>query len=175
MISQDKPRVSVWWQVNKLLLAFLCFPSLSVSDWVTLLHPQILEGYGQEDSETSSCQIHLWTARSQRVLVCYSRARSSQGPSKECRTFHAVTSTHSFLPLWTDVDPSCECRWEVALPGRADWILSETSSPSTQLACDFLCGMAPRSPLRTSRNQLPVDHLLNWFPDVSISNRGSRR
>lgn len=99
--------------------------------------------------------------RSQRGLVYYSKEHLSWGLSRECRTLScAVVSTPSFLPLWTDVDPSCECRWEVALSGTADWILAETSSPSTQLACSFLCGMAPRSPLRTSRNQLPIDHLV---------------
>lgn len=71
----------------------------------------------------------------------------------------AVTSTPSFLPLWTDVD-SCECRWKVALSGETDWILAGTSSPSPQLACSFLCGMTPRSPPRASRNQLPVDYLV---------------
>lgn len=89
--------------------------------------------------------------------MSYSRAHSSWGLSRECRILsRAFTSAPSSLPLWTDVDPSCECRWEVflSLSGAADWILSETSSPSSQL--EWL----PRAPLRSSRNQLPVSHLV---------------
>ena len=43
LVSQDKPRDSVLWQVSKQLLAFFCSLSLSVSDQVVLLYPRILE------------------------------------------------------------------------------------------------------------------------------------
>lgn len=89
------------------------------------------------------------------------------GHSRGCRTLSwAVTSTLSCLPLWTDVDPSCECRWEVALSlsKAVDWILTETSSPSTHwLVASFvewLPGAPSSSPPRSSKNQLPVSHFI---------------
>lgn len=53
-----------------------------------------------------------------REVSCLTQEHTACGGlSRECRTVScAVASVCPSLPLWTNGDPSCECRWAVALP-----------------------------------------------------------